>query len=129
VKDTVLGKDLVDPPRNSGNAWQDRYDATFLQAHFPTYEAKTLKRKGKEFAAQCTDQYIKLFTAKCRKQFDPSLGENDPITDQKGWDAWKRKKAQVCLPPFLVSITWPNIAIANLQRFQAPCAHKDWSRW
>jgi hypothetical protein len=95
VKETVLGMELVDQPRNAGNGWQDRYDATFMHFHFPMYEAKTRSRKGKEFAAQCTDQYVKLFPSKCKAQFDPSLGENDPIIDKKGWDEWKTKKRGV----------------------------------
>jgi hypothetical protein len=86
---------LVTQPRNAGNGWQDCYDTTFMQFHFPMYEAKTRTRKGKEFAAQCTDQYVKLFTAKCRAEFDPTLRENNPITDKKGWDEWQKKKRAV----------------------------------
>jgi hypothetical protein len=95
VKDTVLGKPLVAQPRNSGNAWQDRYDATFIQAHFPTYEKKTVQRKGKEYAAQCADQYFKLYDVKCKQLFDPKATADEPVTDVKGYEAWKKKRAGV----------------------------------
>jgi hypothetical protein len=95
VKETVLGMELVAEPRNAGNGWQDHYDVTFMAAHFPTYEVKVCNHKGKEFVAQCTDQYIKLFPGKCRMQFDPSLRETDMFTDKEGWDDWRKKKTDV----------------------------------
>jgi hypothetical protein len=102
VKETVLGKPLLSQPRNSSNTWQDRYDTTFLHAHFPTYEQKTLCRKGKEYAIQCADQYFRLYDVKCKQLFDPNLKPEDPVTDLMGFESWKKKRTavRITLTPF-----------------------------
>jgi hypothetical protein len=89
---------ILAPPElyhKTGNSWQDKHCHAFLISKLVAYKQKALRRKGKEFATQCADEYFKDYTSKCKEMFDPSLGPDEEIKDIDGWKEWKKKRTQV----------------------------------
>jgi hypothetical protein len=97
--DSNQGDNSVPPElyHKTGNSWQQKHDLIFLLSNLPMYRRKSLQRKGKEFAAQCADQYFRLYQTQCKEVFAPSLGKDNPIVDLDGWREWKKKRTKVCL--------------------------------
>jgi hypothetical protein len=98
TKDDILGAPKL--YHKTGNSWQQPDDLAFLVSNLQAYKLKAARRKGKEFAIQCADQYFKAMGNKCKTKFDPSLDEGDEIADVEAWSAWRKKRTQVPYPCF-----------------------------
>jgi hypothetical protein len=92
-KDAILAAPQL--YHKTGNSWQDPHCHEFLVSNLRMYKQKALKRKGREFATQCADQYFKDNTTRCLTMFDPSLRPGQEIKDVDGWKEWKKKQTQV----------------------------------
>jgi hypothetical protein len=90
-----------------GGSWQDPDDCTLLARYQTDYEDSVHRRKGRAVVRKCAAEYLFIFEAKCRAQFETKIrakagwtaesGEPNPAKSEAEWKKWCRERTEVCL--------------------------------